>query len=265
MSENLILEIFDNFDYEFEGFKQGNYNTKIEQYFKQIGESKPKYLAIKGSTHQAIGFIKHKMLERKAVIRYKAGDYYIGDYRNNKRHGYGYRRFVNGIMYKGKYNNDIKVEGIVFDSKRKRIIYEGSWGADKYNGRGKLASPTGEVYTGNFRNGKFHGDGTLTWSNGSQYNGQFADGKRQGQGKLLFNYGDEYEGEFAHNLFHGYGKYTWSNGDIYEGEFIDGMVIGNGTMSYRSLKIMGSGIWDDISYPSAVMFNLTNETNHELF
>ena len=265
MSENLILDIFENFNSEFENFKQNNRNNKVEEYFKQIGCPNPKYFQIKGTKHEVIGFTKNKMVDGKCIIRYRPDDYFIGDYKNNKKHGYGYHRFVNGIVYKGQYDNDLKVGGIVFEPKLKKIIYEGEWAADLYNGKGKLTRLTNEQYIGDFRNGKFHGRGVLSWPNGAKYEGDFVEGVRQGEGRFVFNYGDEFIGQFANNKFNGHGRYIWKNGDMYEGEFVDGVMTGNGLMSYRELGILGSGVWDNHKNPTSVKFDLEVGTNRDLY
>lgn len=265
MSENLILEIFENFNKEFESFKRNTPNNKIKGYFKQIGGRNPRYVQIRGTKYEVIGFIKNKMIEGKAVVRYRPDDYYIGDYKNNKKHGTGYHRYINGIIYKGQYDNNIKVGGIVFEPKLKKIIYEGEWATDLYNGKGKLTRITNEQYKGDFRNGKFHGRGVLVWPDGSRYDGEFIDGNRAGEGRFIFSFADEYIGQFANNKFNGQGKYIWKNGNMYEGEFVDGMLTGNGIMSYRELGILGSGFWDNPMNPTSVRFDLEVGTNRDLY
>ncbi len=42
------------------------------------------------------------------------GDYYKGEYKNNKKHGFGIYRWKNGTIYEGEFENDEKVgEGML--------------------------------------------------------------------------------------------------------------------------------------------------------
>lgn len=49
----------------------------------------------------------------KVVIDFKQGNCYIGDYKDNHKNGIGYHGFSN-CYYKGKYENDKKVDGVVY-------------------------------------------------------------------------------------------------------------------------------------------------------
>ena len=46
--------------------------------------------------------------------------------------------FENGLVYKGEYKNDLKVNGVLIDFKTQKIVYEGGWENDLYSGTGKL-------------------------------------------------------------------------------------------------------------------------------
>ena len=237
----------------------------IGEYFKQKGQPLPKFFKIPNSKHEAIGFNKVKKMNGQTVIYYRNNDYYIGEVKNNKKHGFGFHHFVSGFIYKGMYENDIKVNGIVFDPRNKQIIYEGGWGNDVYNGQGKLTKPKDGTYTGSFKDGFFDGKGVLEYNNGSKYEGDFVKGRREGRGKFVFATGEVYEGEFVENKYQGDGKYTWSNGDFYEGSFKEGDMTGQGIMSYRELGVLGSGIWDSKTNPTKVGFDLEVGTNKELY
>ena len=265
MSEDLVLDIFKDFKKEFDDFKKNKKGGLIGEYFKQKGQPLPKYFKIPNSRHEAIGFNKNKKIYGQCIVFYRNSDYYIGEVKNNKKHGFGFHHFVSGFVYKGLYENDIKVDGNVFDPKTKKIIYEGDWANDVYNGQGKLTKPNDGKYVGNFREGFFDGKGSLEYNNGDKYEGEFEKGKREGQGKFTFRSGEVYEGKFVANKFDGDGKYTWSNGDFYEGTFKEGELTGQGVMSYRELGVLGSGIWDNKSNPTKVDFDLEIGTNKELY
>ena len=71
------------------------------------------------------------------------GDKYVGEWKNNKRHGQGTTIFRNGTKYVGEYSDD------------------------KRNGRGTLTFSDGAQYVGQFSNGKFNGRGIYTFANSS--------------------------------------------------------------------------------------------------
>ena len=79
-----------------------------------------------------------------AVFTYTNGDIYIGEFKNNKRHGQGTFTSDDGTQYVGK------------------------WGNNKFNGQGMETYPNGDKYIGEFKNNNRHGQGTLTFSNGNE-------------------------------------------------------------------------------------------------
>lgn len=265
MSEDLIIDIFKNFENEFNDFKKNQKGGLIEEFFKQKNSPNPKYFPIPNSKHEAIGFNKGKRIEGPCVIYYGKNNYFIGNYQGNKKNGFGFHRFVSGFIFKGNYKDDIKADGIVFNPKDKMIIYEGGWANDVYSGHGTLTKPGSATYTGNFKGGKFNGEGELKFVDGGTYKGHFVEGKREGNGRFEFISGDVYEGEFKDNKFNGDGVYTWKNGDIFNGVFDNGSITGKGTMSYRELGVLGSGIWDNKEKPSGVDFDLETGTNKDLY
>lgn len=77
-------------------------------------------------------------------------NYFIGEYKNNKKNGNGYHHFINGLIYKGLYKDDKKVDGKIIDPKDMRDVYVGDWGNDNYNGKGTLLRSNGAKYIGEF-------------------------------------------------------------------------------------------------------------------
>ena len=175
-------------------------------------------------------------------------------------------KFKNGNIFKGKWNNESRMEGkgkyYVKDDnifieglwengelKYGRIfmpdgnIYKGEIKDSKYNGKGKLILTDAE-YEGLFENGEFK-NGKLKWNNGYEYEGDFNGFCLNGKGKLINNEGDSYEGDFANNLFHGNGIYKYSKShDVYEGEFQYGMKKGKGKYIAQD-KYIYDGNWDN--------------------
>lgn len=253
MSQTLIFSIFDNFSSDYKEFKKSN-TGRIKQYFDQAGVSKAKSFKMKTKGQRAIGKKTKNMLHGKAVVEYGDKNYYIGDYKNNHKNGQGYHRFINGLVYVGRYEDDKKVDGIVIDPKTSKVVYEGDWNYDTYHGEGKLSRRNGQYYKGTFDNGKFHGKGMIYWPNGDIYEGDFKKGAREGYGKFIYGNGDRYEGEFRNNVYEGNGVYNWNEGDQFKGIFKNGKMTGEGEMKY-SIGILGSGVWDNMK---GIDYSLTN-------
>ena len=87
---------------------------------------------------------------------YEDGKYYIGQLKNDYRHG-------KGILY---YKNG-------------NIKYEGDFVENKFGGNGKLILEDGQYYIGQFKDGFKHGKGIEYYSNGIiKYEGEFENDKK---------------------------------------------------------------------------------------
>ena len=141
-------------------------------------------------------------------------------------------KFKNGNIFKGKWNNESRMEGKgKYYLKDDNIFIEGLWenGELKY---GRIFMPDGNIYKGEIKDSKYNGKGKLILTD-AEYEGLFENGEFK-NGKLKWNNGyeyegDSYEGDFVNNLFHGNGIYKYSKShDVYEGEFQYGMKKGKG-------------------------------------
>ena len=112
------------------------------------------------------------------------GEHYIGEFRDNKRNGFGTNQYVGGRAYRGMWVND------------------------KQQGKGTEFMPDGSVYVGEFFNNKRAGQGVLTIPSGEKYEGQFLSGVRHGQGKKMFPDGSIYNGEWRDDSPTGRGTFT---------------------------------------------------------
>lgn len=137
------------------------------------------------------------------------GDYYEGEFINDKKEGYGILIYKNGTRYEGVLKNN------------------------KHNGYGKLIQLDGEVFIGEWKDGKINGNGVRYHSNGDRYIGCYINNIRNGNGHYIFTNGDSYEGNWSNGKANGKGKFTFKNGNVYEGEFVDNVICGKGlfTMS----------------------------------
>ena len=106
------------------------------------------------------------------MLDYPNGDRYVGQFKDNMRHGQGTYYFLANNEFKGD-------------------IYIGEFKNDKYNGQGTYTwGPgtkfEGDKYQGGYRDNKKYGQGTYTWSDGSKFVGEYRNGKRNGQGIHTF-------------------------------------------------------------------------------
>ena len=92
--------------------------------------------------------------------KYK-GDIYIGEFKNDQKHGQGtYYYFA--------------------DNSHKGDVYKGSYNYGKVTGKGVNIFANGEIYIGEFKDGDYHGQGTFIWKNGMKDVGEFKNGKLNG-------------------------------------------------------------------------------------
>ena len=79
------------------------------------------------------------------------GDQYIGELKDNKRHGQGTFTYTNEDQYIGEYKDD------------------------KRHGQGTYTYSDGDQYIGELKDNKFHGQGTFTYSDGTSDKGIWED------------------------------------------------------------------------------------------
>ncbi len=128
---------------------------------------------------------------------------YIGNWKNNKKHG------------KGNFSS----------TNENKYLYEGDWINDEMDGYGSLITEY-EKYVGYFKKGKFDGEGCLVDNKGNIYNGSFKNGIKEGKGTLQLVNGDYYEGEFINGNYNGKGKLIKKNENIVlDGIFLNGKFV----------------------------------------
>ena len=100
---------------------------------------------------------------------WKSGHYYLGDFSEDKFHGYG--------IY--KWGED--------------RTYEGYWSNGKMDGKGKLKLKDGNYYDGEFKQGKKYGYGIYIWNKEKYYKGNWINDKQNGFG-LYYKNGKKIKG-----------------------------------------------------------------------
>ena len=140
------------------------------------------------------------------ILEWPYDDVYTGKFINDTLNGLGTLKLRNGDIYKGIFENDIFISGLL--NYYNNDIYIGAFNIDVYpalpNGLGLLLiSDSGDIYEGLFE------DGVLV------------------NGKLTYKTGEIYEGTFSNELYppvqNGEGKLINSDGVIFEGYWINGV------------------------------------------
>ena len=165
----------------------------------------------------------------------KAGERYIGSWKDNLFDGYGSYFYTNGEKY------------------------DGMWKAGKMNGTGiytYAGERTGDVYHGEFKDGRKDGHGEFTYANGDHYIGAFKDDMKHGKGTYLYEEsGNKYVGVYAFDQQNGigemfYGPGSGKHGDSFRGEFKNGVREGNGLYRPR-VGTVKEGVWRDDKFVEA--------------
>lgn len=138
------------------------------------------------------GFNKNGQFHGKGTLIFEVNtwgstQFYEGEWKDGKKHGYGLYKYYDGT------------------------IYEGEWKDGQHHGQGKInyggAGDWG--YIGGWKDGKKHGQGTYDDVGCSTYTGEWKDGKKHGYGVETLHYtGERYEGEFINGKITGSGKIT---------------------------------------------------------
>jgi len=157
---------------------------------------------------------------------------YTGDWKNNKKHGYGALIYDGGDRYEGEFSEDERHGHGKFVVAKTGSSYEGSWEKDVRHGFGVYKWSNGDVYRGHFVKHNREGYGVYEWPTNDRYEGQFLDNAKHGFGVFYFNNGDVFEGNYLKGKRSGKGVYKWPHGDRFEGTYDDDVRKGFGTYFY---------------------------------
>ena len=86
------------------------------------------------------------------TFTFTSGNEYVGEWKDDKRHGHGASTFVDGGQHVGEYKDG------------------------KPNGHGTYTWADGDQYVGEYKDGMPHGQGAYTWADGDKYVGEYKDG-----------------------------------------------------------------------------------------
>lgn len=133
---------------------------------------------------------------------------YEGNYRENKREGFGVLYHKNGIIkYSGYFkNNNLHGKDIKLYNEDQSLNFEGEISEGRKEGFGILYHENGfAYYKGNFKKNRFDDqNGKLYHKNGVlQFEGSIKEGKKQGYGKLFHSEGTlQFTGNFKNDEIH---------------------------------------------------------------
>lgn len=148
---------------------------------------------------------------------YSTAAKYLGQWKDNEKHGKGTQTWANGDKYVGEWAAG-KPSGFGTywkQSKKEGLLkqYAGQWANGQQNGRGVFYYEDGGMYDGQWRNGLRHGVGTMSYADGSVYEGDWFNDKR-----------------------HGFGIYDHANGDHFEGHYVEDKREGEGVHFFFSAE-----------------------------
>ena len=191
---------------------------------------------------------KNNMKEGFGKYIDKNENYYIGQWLSDKKYGIGieYEKNKSGkkdrIVYEGEFvNNEYEGEGTFYPENDGKYI--GKWSNNKRNGKGiKYYNDLINMkeYEGDFLNDEYHGEGTYYYKDGkTEYKGGWRNNKRNGKGIKYYdneNNTKEYDGDFENNEFQGKGKYFYESGKTqYDGDWRNNRRNGQGKKFYDTL------------------------------
>ncbi len=98
---------------------------------------------------------------KKGLLSLESGATYEGEFKNEKRDGYGIYKYCGGSIYLGFWKQN---ERLGFSTMRSRL---------------------GWIYIGNYEKNKRNGKGTLYWPDGDSFEGFWVNNNRKGKGKFI--------------------------------------------------------------------------------
>mmetsp|Transcript_8930 Transcript_8930/g.24757 ORF Transcript_8930/g.24757 Transcript_8930/m.24757 type:complete len:348 (-) Transcript_8930:141-1184(-) len=130
------------------------------------------------------------------------GEVYQGEWKWDKRHGWGTLSLADGSQIKGE------------------------WQAGKPHGYSCMVDSKGTTtYEGEFRDGKRHGLGRQIFESGDMYDGNWKDGRLHDRGVYYFTNGDRLYGMWNQGKYDGIGVFHYADGSISRRTYKDGVLM----------------------------------------
>lgn len=199
--------------------------------------------ANKQGIHSKVYWVKEQNRQEDGTflrVRWKINNCYQGNWKDNKKCGFGIQTYDNGDKYEGEW----------FDNKKHG--YGTYW---VKNEKKKLV----RSYTGQFLADHKNGKGTMYFSNGDRYDGYWEEDQMSGFGRMVYANGDVYVGHWASNQRNGYGVFTKNNGDYYEGNWLMNNREGYGSFYFAETQKVIIGEWVNDSPKVSVLYKAEKE------
>ena len=183
--------------------------------------------AQKNGTKKTVFWVKKKKKQEDGTVKgekWSTSQQYSGDWKENKKHGYGIKIYDNKDKYEGYWENDLRngkgTYWLCIGKNKYRKLYTGDWKNNQKEGQGIYFYKDGSCYDGEWKNSKRDGKGLMIYANEDIYEGSWKEDKKHGHGILEKANGDKYYGYWNCNLKEGQGYYWYSNtGKVYLGEW----------------------------------------------
>ena len=200
---------------------------KYSGYFSPDWEKEVFGIQINKDGSKYVGMFKSGAFDGRGRLILRKGDYYEGEFQQNKANGFGKYVNIQGEIYIGNWMND-KQEGegelILKDGSR----YNGQFKGGLKNGKGKITWTDSSYYEGDFVNNYFEGYGVYMMRNKKAYIGEWKKGQMNGFGIFSCPDGKSYKGYYENDKKNGFGIYSGKNNLRYEGKFKRGKQYGIG-------------------------------------
>ncbi|ETO78252.1 hypothetical protein F444_06744 [Phytophthora nicotianae P1976] len=185
---------------------------------------------------------KQDRMFAKALLRF--GSLYVGDFHANTKSfdGLGELIYTNGGRYVGQWKENQRHGKGIYQGVD-GYEYAGDWVDGTKHGVGILTLPSGERFVGHFESGKFHGTGVFCAANGDRYKGQFQDNRPNGFGKFKKVTGDRYIGRTVDGLACGVGTLSTADGEVYKGHWEKDFRHGSGVCFYPNGAVYSGSWW----------------------
>lgn len=122
-----------------------------------------------------------EQLTTESVKSLPMGTWYVGNFKEGKKEGYGTYHYDSNDVYCGLFSDDLKNgKGKFFYSNGD--IYDGDYVADERSGKGIYLWSDGKKYEGDFSKNAMNGTGVYTWPDGKTVTGTFKDNTFIGEG-----------------------------------------------------------------------------------
>jgi hypothetical protein len=201
----------------------------------------------KNGTKKTVFWVKKKKKQEDGTVsgeKWSTSQQYIGDWKDNKKHGYGIKIYSNKDKYEGYWDNDLR---------NGKGTYWLCIGKNKYR----------KLYTGDWKNNKKEGHGIYFYKDGSCYDGQWKNNKREGKGLMIYSNEDIYEGHWLEDKKNGYGILEKQNGDKYYGFWNMGLKEGQGYYYYYKTAKIYLGEWHEDNPRCGIFTDVEDDTVKE--